>query len=164
MKAFTIANFLVTFFLAADFNELSEVISENNINDSSKLEETLIKILEYELIETGVDEFLASPNLKQTLLDFEKVSLLKIKISGNFKDICSRIYQHLADVCCKKAIIVYLINKDENKPLIYWKSRNIQNFIFLENLYEKSTDKDLKVYEFIVEFLSDELIKGNLGK
>lgn len=62
----------------------------------------------------------------------------------------------------KKSVILRFCSEDDGKFYIYWKSREIQNFLILTWFDEKNEDK--KMDEFLMKFLRECLRRGHLGK
>jgi len=119
----------------SDFQTIMITLSSNEINDEIQNKETVLVI--QIRIENGFDAFDA--------LDGDSIE----KLSNRFAD---------------KSAVIFLASKTSNNFLIYWKSKDIKNFLFLDfYFYEVSNDKNEQIFNFLADFLAKSLSKGKLG-
>jgi hypothetical protein len=95
--------------------------------------------------------------------DIETVLAVRIQVDGQFDDFSANNLQDLSRKCQNKSILIFLASKNHEKFAIYWKSKDISQFITFEHYKAEFEDGDSEIYEFIVDFLINALSKGELG-
>ena len=87
--------------------------------------------------------------------------LLKIKIDQDFEELSTIDLKKLRKKFKNISTLIFIAASNDTKFVIYWKSKDIRKILrFKDNLFEN----DKCVYEFVVDFLEGELIKGHLGR
>ena len=66
--------------------------------------------------------------------------------------------------CSKKSIILFLATKNGENFYLIWKSKKIQHFLMIELYKNCEFFNNLKLFEFIAEFLIKSLKQEHLGK
>ena len=92
--------------------------------------------------------------------------VLKIKVitTNDANELCSINVKKLQQKCKNKSIVIFVSAKDEQKFLIYWKSKDIRHVLFLSSYKENFSVNDKDVCEFAAEFLVNSLENEHLGK
>lgn len=96
--------------------------------------------------------------------DFNQVYLLKLQIEESSSNPNAKELDVLAQKCSKNSIVVLLASRNEKNFFLYWKSREIQQFLSLKIYDECELMNNLKLFDFIANFLADSLTRGYLGK
>ncbi|XP_070497112.1 uncharacterized protein [Chironomus tepperi] len=88
----------------------------------------------------------------------QKVLVVMLSIDEDIESVSQTKLKMLGYKLSKKSVIIIIICKELDKPLIFWKSEDIGHFLTL-----KSYSNMLNVYEFIGMFLINSLKIGHLG-
>lgn len=125
-----------------------------------------LTILDCENIKRAIQHF-NSIDIQHELKN-DQVLLLRIHIMAGFDAIATTDLEILNEKCLNKSIVVLLKgeNPEENQNnfLVYWKSRDHDKLLTLTSFYQKIADNNENVFEFIIEFLSESLSKGEIGE
>jgi len=94
----------------------------------------------------------------------EEPLLLNFQFYDNFLDLDSSDLQELLRKCSDKSAVITLEAKEDAKFSIYWKSKEIEEFLVLKpNL--KVDLKNVKLLnQFIADFLAESLLSNHLGE
>jgi len=150
---------ILFFILAQDLLQLIHMKSE--MPQIYEIEEILdLKFADYQQNSNEID----LTNILDQLQSTDKILSIKLQIDEHFDEICSDELKILSEKCTNKSIVILLISKHSEKVLIYWKSKEIDNFLALKHYGENYSKDDKKVYEFIAEFLTRSLSRGQLGE
>ena len=69
----------------------------------------------------------------------------------------------LSNIFSEKDVVVVQSVRSSQKSAIYWTSKNIENMLAVNPVYEISSDEIETLHEFIENFLVESLGKGHLG-
>lgn len=94
------------------------------------------------------------------------ISVLSIKIitANDINELCSINLKKLQQKFKNKSIVIFVAAKDDQKFLIYWKSKDIRQVLFLSPYKDYFCENDKDVCEFAAEFLVTSLQNGHLGE
>ena len=95
--------------------------------------------------------------------DSKSVLLVETSIEDNFGKFKPQDLTEINKKCKNKSIVLFLAFKNSSKFSIFWKSKELDHFLFLKPYTDEFTENDKKVYEFIVNVLADSLNCGHLG-
>lgn len=90
--------------------------------------------------------------------------LLNIEIDGIWENLRQSELQKSSKKCKNKSIVVLLSSKNQDKFSLYWKSKEIPNFLILSPYSDTPTINDKHFYDFLAKFLAESLAAGNLGE
>ncbi|KAL7014918.1 hypothetical protein ACKWTF_016194 [Chironomus riparius] len=92
-------------------------------------------------------------------------SVLRIKIitANDTNELCSINVKKLQQKSKNKSIVIFVAAKDDKKFLIYWKSKDVRQVMFLSSYRDYFSEHDKDVCEFAAEFLVNSLQDGHLG-
>ncbi|KAL7050247.1 hypothetical protein ACKWTF_004010 [Chironomus riparius] len=94
----------------------------------------------------------------------ESVLVIRIRIENAFSAFDKVNLEKLSSRFVEKSVVIFLSSKRNNDFVIYWKSKDIKKFLFLDFYsYEESSCKNENIFNFIVNFLAKSLSKGRLG-
>ncbi|KAL7012859.1 hypothetical protein ACKWTF_015080 [Chironomus riparius] len=108
-------------------------------------------------------DYFDSPDLKQELENQQSVLVLKMQVSGLYDDLDSEVLENLSEKCLNKSIVISIKLESCDKVSIYWKSKDVQQFITLRYYGEEFTENDRKIYAFVADYLASSLSRGQLG-
>lgn len=103
-------------------------------------------------------------NILDQLQTTDNILSIKLQIDEHFDEICSDELKSLSEKCKTKSIVILFTSKHSDKVHIHWKSKEIDNFLTLKHYGENYSKDDKKVYEFVAEFLTKSLSRGQLGE
>ncbi|XP_070499397.1 uncharacterized protein [Chironomus tepperi] len=143
--------------------ELYEVFVRNADLNSSE------NNLEIEVVEYGfrsIENFfyyLQSSVTTNNISDVDKVLILKIEFNEVINELSATQVNELARKYRKKSIVIAFSSETESKHLIYWKSKEIQQFLTINHYKDEFNSEDGEVYSFITDFLGNSLKRKHLG-
>lgn len=105
-----------------------------------------------------------SEEIENLLKNSKQILLLRLQI----KDVSCKPslteLDNLAQKCSTNSIVMFLATKDGENIYLIWKLRSIQHFLMIK-LYENCDFfNNLRLFEFIAEFLIKSLKQEHLGK
>lgn len=103
-------------------------------------------------------------NILENQAATDNVLSIKLQIDDNFEKLSSTELNSLSEKCRNKSIVILLTAKDSDTVYVYWKSKDIDNILILKHYSENYSQDDKKIYEFVAEFLTKSLSKGELGE
>lgn len=95
--------------------------------------------------------------------DTEKVLFIKVQSEGGLDSLNADEIQTLSRKFIDKAVVFYIASRNNEKFIIYWKSKGIEEFLILMNNGKVFKDNDKIIYDFIADYLAESLSKGELG-
>ena len=124
-----------------------------------------IKQIEFSINNFQTVMILLSLNeIEQEIQNNEIVLLIRIRVENAFSAFDKANLEKLNNRFADKSVVIFLASKRNNNFIIYWKSKDISKFLFLDfYFYEESSDKNENIFNFIVNFLTKSLSKGKLG-
>ena len=124
-----------------------------------------IKQIEFSINNFQTVMILLSLNeIEQEIQNNETVLLIRIRVENAFSAFDKANLEKLNNRFAAKSVVIFLASKRNNNFIIYWKSKDISKFLFLDfYFYEESSDKNENIFNFIVKFLTKSLSKGKLG-
>jgi len=105
----------------------------------------------------------------ENLPGLQKVLTIILNIEADIEESTESVSQSDLNMLGKKfyskPLIVIILRKNCDKPMIFWKSDTIGYFLSLKS-YSSEDDAwmDRKMYEFILDFLIKSLRSGHLGE
>jgi len=96
--------------------------------------------------------------------NLQKVIVVKLCIEDDVGSISQYELSMLAEKFHKKSVIVIILRKIDDSPLIFWKSDAIGYFFTLNEFSNTTSNDERKIYEFVGDFLIKSLKVGHLGK
>jgi len=105
--------------------------------------------------------FLSSDILKDL---WAKVLLLKIQYDDGHVELSMEEQKKVSKIFSERDVVVVQSVRSSQKSAIYWTSKNIENMLAVNPVYEISSDETEKLHEFIENFLVESLGKGHLGE
>ncbi|KAL7030639.1 hypothetical protein ACKWTF_006735 [Chironomus riparius] len=139
--------------------ELVVLPSQSN-NEQSTF--SLTEVGNFQHVE-NLSSFFKSVETSSLARKSNKVLLFKLKIEKIlFKPSVAEL-DELAELFANNSIVILLSTKDGKNFFLYWKSKEIRNFLMLKIYNECDFMNDLRLFEFLAKFLSDGLRHGHLG-
>jgi len=102
--------------------------------------------------------------MKAQLNDKKSVLMLKVEISENLNEISGSDLNELNHLSKGKSLVIILTSVSDFKCFIYWKLKDMQNFLAISHYKENFVWEDREVYLFIANFLGECLRRGEIGK
>ena len=107
--------------------------------------------------------FFNSEEIEILLQNSKNVLLFRLQIKDVSRKPSLTELDELAQKCSTNSIILFLVTKDVGNFYLIWKSDQIQHFLMIK-LYENCDFfNNLRLFEFIAEFLIKSLKQGHLG-
>lgn len=104
-----------------------------------------------------------SDDVKEELLNIEKVLLLNIELDGDLCESSCLHFKEFSKECSNKSLLISLKLTSHNKFIIYWKQRKSRDFLKLELNKESFADDYGLVHDHVVDFLTYCLSRGENG-
>ncbi|XP_070498086.1 uncharacterized protein [Chironomus tepperi] len=149
-----------------EFRQEQQSKLDNN-HVTIEMEEVPKEIKQTEFSINNIQTFMALLNLQEInkeIQNKETVLVIKIRIENSFEAFDADNLEKLSSKFVDTSVIIFLASKRNNNFLIYWKSKDIPNFLFLDfYFYEISNDINENIFNFLVDFLAKSLSKGRLG-
>lgn len=109
-------------------------------------------------------ELLKQTTLKNNEENSKFIFKFKIIINELFDELSPTNQRKLFQIFKKRALIVYVVSKENKKFLIYWKTKHTRQILFLKPYQETFTEKDRHICDFASNFLASSLRNDHLGK
>lgn len=109
-------------------------------------------------------QYLDSVNIKDESNNPEVILLLTIQLDEIFQNLSQIELQKLSRSCRNKSIVLVFESKSQDKFSIYWKSKEMQNFLILAAYNDTPVVTDRNFYYYLATFLAECLACGHLGK
>ncbi|CAG9803232.1 unnamed protein product [Chironomus riparius] len=136
------------------------VLPSRSSNQQSTI--SLTEVGNFQLVE-NLSSFFKSVEISPLAKESNKVLLFKLKIEEIlFKPSVAEL-DELAELFANNSIVILLSTKDGKNFFLYWKSKEIRNFLMLKIYNECDFMNDLRLFEFLAKFLSNGLMQGHLG-
>jgi len=144
-------------------DEIELVSISNDIRDDYPSTSAMASAENIQYVE-NLSTYFESVEISSILKDVNKVLFFRLKI----KDVSCKPsiaeLEEIAQKCAKNSIIILLFTKNDNKFLLYWKSKKIQHFMILKLCTDFDLYNNLKLFEFVTKFLINSLKREHLGK
>ncbi|XP_070491683.1 uncharacterized protein [Chironomus tepperi] len=139
--------------------KISENLVSKNVNKNSLLWKQSVDKLEFKRIV----EFLENSTKKEEFVEIKSVSIAKYLLDGSLSDRKSEILHKISEKWMNRTMIVIFSSNDKEQCIIYWKTKELHNFLTFKfhNDEPLKFDKDLR--KFIIEFLIISLHNGHSG-
>lgn len=108
--------------------------------------------------------FLETSEIKAQIINNESVLMLTVDIVETLNEISGGDLNELNCLFREKSAVVLFKAVKDFKRFVYWKSKEISNFVTVSHYKEDFGCEDRDVYQFIADFLGESLKKGELGK
>ena len=115
------------------------------------------------LVENVVETF-TSTEVLELLTSSKNVLFFKLRINEISNKPKSIELNELAEKCSKNSIVLFLMTKNAKSFCLFWKSKEIKFFLELKLYDNCEYFNDLRLFEFIANFVADALKHGYLGK
>jgi len=109
-------------------------------------------------------DYIKALELDKNLQESDDVILAKLHFEDGLNDFISSEMSELMELCKNKSVVILLVSKNFDKFSIYWKSKELDHFLITKPYDDQITKDDAELYDFIAEFLAEELKFGYLGK
>ena len=93
-----------------------------------------------------------------------KVIFYKFVIDEYFKEIGENELREIKSKFKDKSVIIYLSAKINSMFSLYWKSKDINNFLAIKFHDDQFVEDDKHLYDFVADFMTQSLKDGHLGK
>ena len=133
-------------------------VTSKNLND--KAEEFLVQNCKSS---EDISNYVASILSSAESATSKKVLLLRFEFDTDFLHLSQFELQNLNEACTGRDVVVILDGKESAKSSIYWKGKELKDFVALTPFCDESTEEHPKLYQFIVDFLVQCLSNGQSG-
>lgn len=96
--------------------------------------------------------------------NLDEALLLKVQFDQNFEKLSVNELQRLSRKFKNKSKVITLESTNHEKYFIYWKSKEILNFLTLLPYRETPPVTDKDFYDFVASFLAKSLVNEHLGE
>jgi len=144
----------------SDYLELVCLPNKNN-DEGSTAEISTIGNFQYT---ESVLNFFESHSIVSILKDSNKVFLIKLLIGDITYNLNPNDLDKLSRRYANNSMVIFLATEKEQKFFLYWKSNKIQHFLMFKIYNRFDYMNDLRIFEFIANFLAKSLRYGHLGK
>ena len=163
-------NFLSDYFFLKVYysNKLSfyftdiELVTHPAQNTPKSSSMSINEVENFQYVDNAID-FFESNEATTLLKDFNKIILIKMQIkdSSNIPNLIQM--NQLEHKCENHSIIIFMATMDWKRFFIFWKSSKIQHFLMLKTYDGYDFMNDIRLFEFIVNFLTISLKHEHLG-
>ena len=94
----------------------------------------------------------------------ESYKMIKFEFMDSLPEINEAVLQLMKQKYQLKSIVLILISKNDEEFSIFWKSKEIENFLEIRNTKKLNWEENLKLCEYTAEFLVNCLRNNQLGK
>ncbi|XP_070507929.1 uncharacterized protein [Chironomus tepperi] len=109
-------------------------------------------------------ELIKNSEIRDELQDNETIAEINFKFgSESIRELNSHEIWELSGRFSNKSISLCFCTKNEDSFYIYWKSKENQNFLYLNSFNDKFGWKDRKLCDFVMMFLKSSLRNGHSG-
>jgi hypothetical protein len=98
------------------------------------------------------------------LIEPNQVLTIKVFTTEEPNEFCSINLKKLQQKFKNKSIVIFVAQEDDRKFLIYWKSKDIRQILFLSSYRDSFNELDKSICEFAADFLVSSLQSGYLGE
>jgi len=110
------------------------------------------------------DDFLGFLDTTDESTDEESSLMIKFNFVDTLSELKATDVQNISKKFHGKSKILLLMSKSEEKCSIYWKSKEIDEFLELNHSKKLDWESDRRLSEYIAEFLAKSLNNDHLGK
>lgn len=96
-------------------------------------------------------------------IPLDNIFKFKFIIGKNFDELKQKYLSTLEQKFKYKSIVILIAANDEKEYHIYWKSKDIAQFLTLKSFNKSFTDNDSFLFEYVAEFMAKSLKSGHLG-
>lgn len=94
----------------------------------------------------------------------KNILFLRLQVKDTLSVPSLPVLDELAKRCATNSVILFLSTKNNENFYIIWKSKEIHHFLMTKMYEDCEKLNNLKLFEFIAEFLVKSLKQGCLGK
>ena len=109
-------------------------------------------------------ESLEASNAKEEVIELKNVLVAKFIIDESLSDAKPELLYVINEKWSNRAIIIIFKSNDKENTFIYWKTKELHNFLTFKLQNEEHLKIDENLRKFIVEFLIISLDNGHLGE
>jgi len=110
------------------------------------------------------DDFLESFNMTNESGDEESSLMIKFQFVDILPELDATDLQNISRTCHGKSKVLLLVSENEEKFLIFWKSKEIDEFLELKHTKKLDLESGRSLSEYIAEFLAKSINNNHLGK
>lgn len=112
----------------------------------------------------SIYKFLVSEANRKLYFNRDVVLFIRLEMINNFEDLKQGQVHKLTKKFRHRSVVLFFESNTNENFIILWKSKDISVFLRLVSYYEKFSNDDRQLCEFIAEFLIKSLCGEHLGK